>query len=188
MLLWSASPEWRWLWEKSEKLHNPWELQQGPQHMSGPRVSKPEQKNTLTQAALLLHPVVFRLRQMECRVWRSGWDTGPLCSFLYLLQRLQQKNCFSGTESPSGIYGHKGKGHWIPKRETLGHILTMAKVKRNKRQPQPPTFYPPSCQISIWSVSSGIGEAALYRKIRAWSAKISRIQWGIEGSPVPSQG
>lgn len=187
MLLWSASPEWRWLWEKSEKLHNPWELQQGPQHMSGPRVSKPEQKNTLTQAALLLHPVVSPLRQMECREWRSGWDTGPLCSFLYLLQRLQQKQ-FQWNWIVFRHLWPQRKGSLNSQTRDSGSHTDNGKSKEKQKQPQPPTFYPPSCQISIWSVSSGIGEAALYRKIRAWSAKISRIQWGIEESPVPSQG
>lgn len=89
-------------------------------------------------------------------------------------------------ESPPPSSTTKGKDRWIPASGTPGHVLTMEKVKRNKRQAQPPTFYPASCQISIWSVSSGIGKAALYRKIRAWLAKISRIQWGIEESPGPS--
>lgn len=63
---------------------------------------------------------------------------------------------------------------------TLGHILTVEKEKGSERQPQPPLPHHQAVRYQSGVFSWGIGEAALYRRIRAWLAQISRIQWGME--------
>lgn len=63
--------------------------------------------------------------------------------------------------------------------EGRGSAIDRGKPKEKQKTTLPPP-QPPSCQISILSVSWGSREAAPYRGIKAWSVQISRIQRGVE--------
>lgn len=90
------------------------------------------------------------------------------------------RSSFSGTDSAVSIHSHKRKRSLESRVRDSGSHIDSGKRKGKWKTTPAPTSSPPSCQISIWSVSWGIGEAALYRRIRAWLAQISRIQWGME--------
>ena len=185
MLHWSTSPEWLWLHKKKKKLPNPWELQQSSAHV-WTQVSKPKQKNKLTQTATVLqHYTILpsetdRVQSVEKCLGHS--------SFSLLISLFVTRDCrLEQLQWLSRHCEHSVTREKFPQIPGEWHRVTHWQWK-NKGEvtdnPNPPRTNPlltsRLSDINLEGFSWGSEEAAQYHKIRVWSVEISESQWGVE--------
>lgn len=123
---------------------------------------------------------------MQCR---EGDKWLRHCSFPLFISpfvtEIAVMSSFSGIYSAVSVQSQEESSLQSQVSGTGSHIDSGGKKGKWKTSPASPPSSPPSCQISIWSASWGSREAALYRRIRAWSVQISQIQWGMERGFCP---